>query len=194
MKRGRPFILAVILFALPALSAAVDDNLPGDSVYQVQAQLTDQAGRVRPWRELRGRPTVVSMFYANCHLTCPLIIANGKALQAQLSPHEYASLDFAMLSIDPERDTPEALMEVAEVHRLDPGHWHLLRPEQSDVRMLAAVLGIRYRAQPDGSFNHTSALILLDGDGRIVARSQVAGVQPDPGFVVAVREHLSATR
>ena len=65
-----------------------------------------------------------------------------------------------------------------------------LRPLRFVVRTLAAALGIRYRAQPDGTFNHTSALILLDRDGRIVARSEVTGLQPDPHFVATVRAHL----
>ncbi|HEY0505892.1 MAG TPA: hypothetical protein VGD42_20605 [Lysobacter sp.] len=91
-----------------------------------------------------------------------------------------------------EADTPAALQEVAQMHRLDETHWRLLRPGDADVRTLAAVLDIRYRAQPDGTFNHTSALILLDSDGRILARSEVTGLQPDAGFVDAVREHLAA--
>ncbi|QDH71742.1 SCO family protein [Lysobacter alkalisoli] len=191
-----PFLLMLVAalsaFSLPL--AAADATLPGDSVYQVQARMTDQAGQSRPWQELRGRPMVVSMFYANCHVMCPLIIASGKALQGQLSPREYASLDLAMISIDPARDTPPVLMEIADMHRLDLERWHLLSPEQDEVRTLAAVLGIRYRAQPEGSFNHTSALILLDSDGRILARSEVTGLQPDQGFVAAVREHLASAR
>ncbi|MDR0183395.1 SCO family protein [Lysobacter arvi] len=191
----KKLVLALCLIALscvavlPAMADGVP--LPGDSVYQVDARAEDQAGQAVVWSSLRGRPTIVSMFYANCHLMCPLIIASGKALQGRLPPEQRDALAFAMISIDPARDTPAALREVAQMHRLDTAHWRLLRPEDNDVRTLAAALGIRYRAQPDGSFNHTSVLILLDRDGRIVARSEVAGLQPDPGFVSRVREHLS---
>lgn len=191
MKRFfQRFCAVALLLAMAVPSMASGPVLPGDSVYQVDATVVDQQGRPQPWQALRGRPTVVSMFYANCHLMCPLIIASGKALQSRLGPQERDALDFAVISIDPARDTPAALQEVAQMHRLDAAHWRLLRPDDADVRTLAAVLGIRYRAQPDGTFNHTSALILLDRDGRIVARSEVTGLQPDPQFVDAVRKHL----
>jgi protein SCO1/2 len=193
----RPFLAAPVtsvvmglLFSLPSL--AIADELPGDSVYQVAASLTAQDGRSLIWQDLRGRPMVVSMFYSNCHLMCPLIIASGKELQQQLSTGDRDALELAVLSIDPVRDTPAALQEVADAHRLDP-HWHLLRPRDSDVRTLAAVLDIRYRAQPDGTFNHTSALILLDRDGRVLARSEVTGLKPDPGFVAQVKRYLAAS-
>lgn len=43
------------------------------------------------------------------------------------------------------------------------------------------------RALADGEFNHTSALILLDADGRILARTELVGTRPDPEFLAAVR-------
>ena len=192
MKRLlRGFHVIALLFAGAMPAIADDTPLPGDSVYQVDAHVVDQDGRPLAWRQLRGRPTMVSMFYANCHLMCPLIVASGKALQTRLEPRQRDALDFAVISIDPARDTPAALREVAQAHRLDDAHWRLLRPDDADVRTLAAALGIRYRAQPDGTFNHTSVLVLLDRDGRIVARSEVTGLQPDPRFVETVRDHLS---
>ena len=50
------------------------------------------------------------------------------------------------------------------------------------------VLGIRYRVIGDGEFNHTSALVLLDADGRVAARTEIIGSKPDPAFVAAVRK------
>ena len=40
----------------------------------------------------------------------------------------------------------------------------------------------------DGEFNHTSALVLLDADGRILARTEQVGSRPDPEFLAAVRK------
>ena len=51
-----------------------------------------------------------------------------------------------------------------------------------------AVRGIRYRQLADGEFNHTSALVLLDADGRVAARTEIIGSKPDPAFVAAVRK------
>ena len=182
-------VAALLAVSMPTM--AMDAPLPGDSVYQLDARVTDQDARSYAWRSLRGTPTIVSMFYGNCHLMCPMIVASAKTLQSRVETAERSDLAFAMISIDPPRDTPAALSEVARMHRLDTTRWRLLRPDDGDVRTLAAALGIRYRAQPDGTFNHTSVLILLDRDGRILARSEVTGLQPDPQFVAVVRGHLS---
>ena len=53
---------------------------------------------------------------------------------------------------------------------------------------MAGVLGVRYRQLADGGFNHSSMLILLDAEGRILARTEKVGSQPDPDFVNAVRK------
>ena len=70
---------------------------------------------------------------------------------------------------------------------LDTARWTLASPPADDVREVAGVLGIRYRALADGEFNHTSALVLLDARGRILARTEQIGTRPDPEFVAAVK-------
>lgn len=164
--------------------------LPGDSVYHVQAQLTDAHGQRSQWRDLQGQPRLVSMFYTGCHVMCPLILENAKAVQRQLPAADRDRLGVVMVSLDPAHDTPAALADTARRHRL-PAQWQLLQPGQNDARAIASVLDIRYRARDDGSINHTSVLVLLDAQGRILARGQVETAVPDPVFVDAVRKALA---
>ena len=96
-----------------------------------------------------------------------------------------------LVSLDPARDDPAALRRVAEKRRLDPARWTLARTGAAGVRRTAAVLGIRYRALADGEFNHSSALVLLDGEGRVLARTEQLGAKADPVFVAAVRSALA---
>ncbi len=161
--------------------------LPGDSVYQLPLKLTDQDGRVRDWRMRRGKPQLVSMFYTSCQYICPLIVDSGKAIEAKLAPQERARLEMLLISMDPVRDTPAALKRVAQKRKLDTMRWTLASPPPGDVRSVAGVLEIRYRPLADGEFNHTSALVLLDGDGRILARTERMGARPDPEFLAAVK-------
>ena len=177
---------AALLLAAPA-SVAADAPLPRDSVYQLPLQLTDQAGRTRPWRELQGKPRLVSMFYTSCQYICPLIVDSGKAVSRQLTDAERARLGIVLISMDPARDTPAALAKVVRQRKLDTARWTLASPPADDVREVAGVLGIRYRALADGEFNHTSALVLLDARGRILARTEQIGTRPDPEFVAAVK-------
>lgn len=170
--------------ALPAAPAA----LPADSVYQLPLRLTDQAGRSYDWSTRRGKPQLVSMFYTSCQYICPLIVESGKAMEKHLTPAQQRNLSILLLSMDPEHDTPKALQAVVDKRRLDTARWTLASPPPGQVRALAGVLGIRYRQLADGEFNHTSALVLLDANGRILARTEQVGSRPDPEFLAAVRK------
>ena len=89
------------------------------------------------------------------------------------------------VSFDPAWDDVATLRTCAEKHKLDPYIWTLARAEPAQVRQLSGVLGLQYRQLPDGEFNHSSELILLDVDGRIAARTTVIG-KLDPAFVKAI--------
>ena len=80
-----------------------------------------------------------------------------------------------------QRDTPAKLAEVAVRHRVDLAHWTLARAEPKDVRRLAAALNIQYRQLPDGEFNHSTVITLLDRDGRIAAQTSSI-LRPDAAF------------
>ena len=91
--------------------------------------------------------------------------------------------------MDPARDTPAALQKVVEQAQAGPrpaGRWR--RRRRTTCARWPAVLGIRYRQLADGEFNHSSMLILVDANGRILARTEKIGTQPDPEFVAAVRK------
>jgi protein SCO1 len=165
--------------------------LPRDSVYQLPLVLTDQNGRAADWRAHRGRPQLVSMFYTSCQYICPLIVDSGKAIEKQLTPVERQRLHVLLISMDPVRDTPAALKRIVDKRKLDPARWTLASPPPQDVRATAGVLGIRYRQLADGEFNHTSALVLLDAEGRILARTERMGARPDPEFVAAVKRAVA---
>jgi len=194
MKRLlRCLIGSLALAAGLSALAAPANPLPSDSVYQLDVPMVDQSGRSLNWRDQRGRPRVVSMFYSSCPYICPLIVDSGKAIEHALTPAERARLGITLVSLDPKRDTPRALAALAARRQLDPVRWTLLRPAERDVRAIAGVLSIRYRALADGEFNHTSVLILLDADGRVLARTEQIGTRLEPGFVAAVRRAVAAS-
>lgn len=162
--------------------------LPRDSVYQLPLTLTDQSGQTHDWRARRGQPQLVSMFYTSCQYICPLIVDSGKAVDRSLTAAQRARLGVLLISMDPANDTPSALQHIVDKRQLDTNRWMLASPPATDVRAVAGVLGIRYRQLADGNFNHTSALILLDTEGRILARTEQIGSRPDPEFLAAVRK------
>ncbi|WP_146908689.1 SCO family protein [Arenimonas daejeonensis] len=185
----RTFVLAIGL--LLAASAPAATELPGDSVYRLTDTYVDQDGRAFRLADGRGKVRLATMFYTSCPYICPLIIDSAKGVEHALTPAERSRLAFLLVSLDPARDDPAALKRIADKRKLDPKHWTLARTEAAGVRRTAAVLGIRYRALADGEFNHSSALVLLDGEGRVLARTEQLGTVPDPTFLAAVRAALA---
>ena len=184
-------VLIAAAIALAAqVSSAAPAPLPRDSVYQADIPLLNDRAERFAWRDQRGQPHIVSMFYTSCKFTCPLLVDGAKAVQASLAPDQRARLHVTFISFDPARDTTRALAQLRVDRALDRSQWTLARPEPADVRTVAALLGVRYRALADGDFNHTSVLVLLDADGRIVARTERIGGVPDAAFLAAVRETL----
>jgi protein SCO1/2 len=179
----RAAILALVATA-GAAAAAATSTLPGDSIYRLHPRLVDQDGRAVTLDSLRGAPLVVSMFYSSCDMVCPLIFETIKQTRLALPAARRERVNVLMVSFDPERDTVAQLKVTAQAHGCD-GHWTLARAGEADVRQIAAVLGVQYRRLPSGAFNHSSAILLVDPDGRIVARTGKLG-EVDPAFVAAI--------
>ena len=183
------------VFALLALlfggSAAAATPLPGDSVYNLPLRLTTQDGEQQTLASRRGRPQLVSMFYTSCQMVCPMIIDSMRLTRNALDPAKRAKLDLLAVSFDPARDDVATLKAYADKRHLDGRIWTLARAEPAQARQLSGVLGLQYRQLPDGEFNHSSELILLDADGRIAARTTVIG-RLDPAFVKIVNEAITA--
>lgn len=187
-----PRVIAACLLGLITMQADAAQptpaaTLPGDSVYQLPASFTDAKGHAVAWENLRGKPRVATMFYTSCRYICPLVVDSLRSVERGLTAKQRARIGFVLISMDPARDTPEALANVMQERHLDPAGWLLLQPRPEDLRGIAGVLGIRYRALTDGEFNHTTSLILLDAAGRVLARTDRIGGDGDPEFLAAVR-------
>lgn len=187
----RAWRLVGAFLASMAVATAVAAELPGDSVYRVDDVLSDQSGREFTLADGRGKPRLVAMFYTSCRYICPLIIDSAKGVEHALTPAERERLGILLVSLDPARDDTAALASVAAKRRLDPARWTLARTEATGVRRIAAVLGVRYRALADGEFNHTSSLVLLDVEGRVLASTERLGPVPDPDFLATVKAALA---
>src|SRR5690625_6799424 len=83
---------------------------PADhSIYHASGTWRNRNGEEVSLSNLQGRIQVVSMLYTNCDYACPRILADMKRIESALSDEEREQTNFLIVSIDPERDTPDRL-------------------------------------------------------------------------------------
>lgn len=138
-----------------------------DSLYQADAAFTTDTGTAFKLGELRGRPVVLTMFFASCGYACPLTVTDMQALRAKLPAAIRERAAFVLVSFDVARDTPAALAQYRAQRALD-AQWTLLRGTEDSVRELAALLGVSYKQETDGAFSHSNLITLLNAQGEIV--------------------------
>ena len=164
--------------------------LPGDSIYNFRPPLTDQNGRPFDVVALRGQPVLVSMFYSSCEMVCPMIFETLQMTLQALPAAERGRVRVLMVSFDPARDSVAVLKQKADAHRADP-RWTVARTDDASARKFAALLGVQYRRLASGEFNHSSTIELLDGEGRIAARTGTLGAV-DPALLKTLRTAIAA--
>jgi protein SCO1/2 len=172
--------LPALLVLLTALSRSMAGALPSDSLYQLHVNLQTSAGRPAALDLYRGQPTLLAMFYGSCTAACPMLITGMQVYESRLPPESRARLRVLLVSFDAARDTPAQMTQLAHEHRIDLSRWTVAAAPKGDARRLAALLGVHYRQLPNGEFEHSLLITLVDRDGRVVAST--ATVVGDDAF------------
>ena len=190
MMRALPWIVVLVLGACasesrrsapapePAPAAAAPratltppgPPLDDGSIYELDLPLRDQTGATIDLAVHRGHPVLIAMFYGSCGVACPRLIEDVRQIVAAIPAERRDATRVLLVSFDPARDDPAALARLGAERGLDPARWTLAVARADDARLLAAVLGVRYRQLPNGEFVHSSVITVLDADGHAVAR------------------------
>jgi protein SCO1/2 len=159
------------------------------SLYQLDSEWTSDVGRKIKLGVFEGRPQVVALFFTHCEYACPIIVNDLRRIEAALPQKLRDRVDFLLVSIDHERDTPEVLHVYRESRKLPVAHWSLLHGGAEDVRELAALLGVNYRKDARGQYAHSNTITLLNARGEIVR--QLNGLNQDIApFVQTIEKTL----
>jgi protein SCO1/2 len=138
-----------------------------NSLYQAEVSFTTDDGRAFKLGELRGRPVVLTMFFASCGYACPLLVSDIEAIRARLPAELRDRAAIVLVSFDTVRDTPPALATYRTQRGLD-AQWTLLHGSKDSVSELAALLGVKYQQAPGGMFAHSNLITILNGEGEVV--------------------------
>lgn len=143
----------------------------------------------------QGRVVVVFFGYAECTYICPLTIPNFAAAMRALSPVDQDAIDFVMITVDPERETPsDAQRYVARYDERFIG----LGGTPSQVNAVIERWRIRTEVEvvgtdvsPTGySIGHSSYMLVVNqhGDLRLKMSQQMTATEITEDLQVLLRE------
>lgn len=147
---------------------APDDDFAGPPL--ADFELVDQTGARVTRADLLGRPLIVDFVFTTCSGPCPAMSAGMAELQQALGE---ARVTLVSVSVDPERDTPEALAGYAEALGAEPERWRFLTGDEDQIVALATSvhLGVA-RADPargevrlGEQVTHSTKFVVVDGEG-----------------------------
>lgn len=167
---------------------AVAADLPPDSLYQSETHWTNSQSEHVMLPTLAGKPQVLAFVYSHCLSMCPVIVADLQRVEQKLSAEERQQVRFTLVTLDPDRDTPETMAKFLNTHKLDPNRWQFLRGSADDTRELALLFNVKYRQEGE-EIAHSNTISVLDEQGRLT--HQRVGVGGLDDVVQAVRRALA---
>jgi protein SCO1 len=93
-------------------------------------ELTDQHGRPRTESLFDGRATILDFIFTNCPFACPMMMSAMLELQSSLKG---TGVRFASISVDPQRDRPQQLLDYAQRNGADLSRWTFLTGTQATI-------------------------------------------------------------
>ena len=140
--------------------------------------LTSQDNRPVALADLRGRVVALTFIYTSCTDTCPVLTALMVKVQQDLGAAFGSKVAFVSITVDPERDTPEALKKYAEDFGADLRGWSFLTGSPKAISDVEHRYGVVAKKADDGDIDHTLLTSLIDTSGTM--RVQYLGYSFDP--------------
>lgn len=190
-------VVVVVSMAVVAMLAVRDRSddyvFKGGQVKPIAAaapiELTDQDGRPFSLADLKGNVVVLYFGYTTCPDLCPTTLSDFTAVKAALGKQADA-VRFGLVTVDPERDTPERLQHYLEF--FDPAFIGLTGSAEqiSTVEREYGVIAKRVDFPGTSTgylMDHTSVIYVIDSKGMMRVTFQYGA---DPNDIADDIRHL----
>ncbi|WP_339409464.1 SCO family protein [Pseudomonas sp. EA_35y_Pfl2_R5] len=132
-----------------------------------ELSLTNQDGQKVAVDQLKDQWSLLFFGYTFCPDICPATLAQLRQLQGQLPPETLAKLRIVLVTVDPNRDTPEQLKKYLDY--FDAGFIGLTG-EQATLQKLANGVSIPYipadTSKENYTVDHSGNLVIIGPDGK----------------------------
>ena len=130
-------------------------------------KVTDQNGAPVALDQLKDKWTLLFFGYTFCPDICPTTLAQIRQIRSELSTEDAEKLRVVLVSVDPNRDTPQRLKEY--LGYFDEQYIGLTAPV-ADIQKLANAVSVPFipadTSKPNYTVDHSGNLALLGPDGK----------------------------
>lgn len=189
---GRAYIIQALdrlggttLTSTPLKLASQDDFLP-------TFNLRNQHGEPIQSDGFRGKVVLIDFIYTSCPGPCPIFTSVGVSARKMLDDIEEEFV-FCSITLDPIRDSPEALGEYASKRGAEFENWHFLTSDPESVDALTTELGVARSRDGGDEIEHSLVRFVVDRRGRI--RSRLLGANHNAEEISSeIRRVVTASR
>ncbi len=175
-------LLSALLFgACDRKQTAEANTLPADalnehSIFNLESAWNTQDSSSIQLQDLKGKVTVLVMIYTSCKVACPRLVADMRNIESEIPAKYLPDVQFVLVSIDPETDTPSRLKSFAHENQMDASHWIFLQGTEYTTRELANVLSVKYEEISPMDFSHSNIISVFNPNGEMVHQQEGLGV------------------
>lgn len=152
------------------------DEISETSIFNLTTKWNTEEGKEIVLSDLKGKTIVMVMIYTTCKAACPRLVADMRSIEAKIPDEYIKDINFVMVSIDPETDTPKRLKEFAIENYMDGEQWTFLQGSVSGVREFANVLAVKYKQISPMDFSHSNIISVFNADGELSHQQEGLGV------------------
>ena len=129
-------LLFTTLYLLTASSAWAKQEFPN-------VALINQDGETLRFYDdvVKGKVVSINFMFTSCGDSCPLETAKLRTVQKMLGEHVGKDVYMYSITVDPDRDTPEALKAYMQKFNVAPG-WQFLTGNKEDIDQVRDALGM----------------------------------------------------
>lgn len=153
-----------------------DGEISESSIFNLVSKWNTEEGESIQLKELKSKTLVMVMIYTTCKAACPRLVADMRNIEKQIPKKNLENVQFVMVSIDPETDTPTRLKEFAIENQMDGEQWTFLQGSISGVREFANVLAVKYKEISPMDFSHSNIISVFNQHGELVHQQEGLGV------------------
>ena len=198
MRNALPILAVMALSACGNSPSGPAETAEGPTPEQLRDFLehpfTDQDGQTLRLVDLTGQAVLLSYVYTSCPIQtmCPLTTKKMAQIQAALPENLKGRVALVSITLDPERDPPEALKGYGEFYGADFASWSFLTAGEDAIRASASCCNVTFSLEDNGMIGHNMNLVVLSPDGQIA--HEYPGIDwKVPSVIATLRKLLTAS-